>query len=899
MPAPRESGSFLRRYARFWRADPARDVDEELAFHLEMRVAELRRAGMSEPEAREAALRRFGSYAIVREECESLGREREARRQRADRRDALRQDVRFGARSLLANRGFAAVVALTLAIGVGATTAVFSVAYGVLLRPLPYHDADALVRLWSRRAARGLDYFSVSPADFRAWREERGAFADMAAFERQREVTLARTTGGGAPEAIEAAAVMPELFALLGTRAARGRTLRPDDARPDAPAVAVVSDETWRARFGGDRALVGSDVLLDGRRVTVVGVMPPRFRVPGTPAEVWTPYALARAGDDPSERSLRVLARLAPGVTPERALARLDLVADRLARAQPVTNGGWTTNIMPIPELVVGRQFRRAVLVLLGVVGFVLLIACANAASLQLARATARRREIALRTALGATRGRLVSQLVTESALLAAVGGAVGVLLAWGGLRLLRALGDTTVPRLDEVRLDLPVLAFSALAALGSAVLFGLLPALHASRADAGETLKAGARGTGDGASGGVRSALVVAEVALSLVLLVGAGLLMRSFVRLRGVELGFDPRAVAVVPLRAPGGAGDDPARVAAFHDAMLDEARRLPGVRDAAAVSSAPFAGPNTGLPFARADRPPSPDEPPPDADYRDVTPGYFRTLGIRLAGGRDFTARDVAGAPRVVVVSEALARRHWPGEDAVGRRIRVGDLVAGEPYTVVGVVGDVRYQSLETPEVRPMMYFAAAARPRPAMTLVVRGDPGTRVRVDALAAGVRRALAALDPTLPAPAVTAMDELIGRATTTARFAVVLFGVFAALALALALVGIYGVMSYVVRLRTREMGIRAALGAPRRSLLASVLGRGVRLAAAGVLLGVPAALWLSRWLSTLLFETRATDPWTYAAIALLLVLVAAGASLLPARRATRADPLVALRGEG
>jgi putative ABC transport system permease protein len=309
---------------------------------------------------------------------------------------------------------------------------------------------------------------------------------------------------------------------------------------------------------------------------------------------------------------------------------------------------------------------------------------------------------------------------------------------------------------------------------------------------------------------------------------------------------------------------------------------------------VSSAPFAGPNTGLPFARADRPPSPDEPPPDADYRDVTPGYFRTLGIRLAGGRDFTARDVAGAPRVVVVSEALARRHWPGEDPVGRRVRVGDLVAGEPYTVVGVVGDVRYQSLETPEVRPMLYFAAAARPRPAMTMVVRGgDPA------ALAGGVRRALAARDPSLPAPAVTAMDELLGRATTTARFAVVLFGVFAALALALALVGIYGVMSYVVRLRTREMGIRAALGAPRRSLLAAVLGRGVRLAAAGVALGVPAAAWLSRWLSTLLFETRATDPWTYAGITLLLVLVAAGASLLPARRATRADPLVALRGEG
>jgi predicted permease len=856
---------------------------------------------MTEAEAREATMRRFGSYTLVHDECEALGREREARHRRAERRHALRQDVRFGARTLLANRGFALGVALTLALGIGATAAVFSVAYGVLLRPLPYRDADALVRLWSKNMGRGVEFFSVSPADFGEWRGARDAFSAMAAFERQREVTLARagaaSGAGDRPEGVAAAAVMPELFPLLGTAAARGRALRPDDARPDAPAVAVVDDALWRGRFGADPALVGSDLLLDGRRVTVVGVMPPRFVVPGTPAQVWTPLSLAGASDDPSNRYLRVLARLAPGVTREAALARLEVVAARLARERTKTNAGWSISMMSIPEAVVGRQFRRALLVLLGVVGVVLLIACANAASLQLARATARRREIALRTALGATRWRLVRQLVTESALLAAVGGAAGLALAWAGVAALRKVGDTTVPRLEDVRLDLPVLAFTVLAAVGSALLFGLAPALHASRADAGTALKEGGRGTGDGAvgggggGGGARAALVVAQVALSLVLLVGAGLLMRSFLRLQRVDLGFDPRGVTVVPLRAPAGAEEVPERMARFHEAVLAEVQRLPGVT-AAAVSSPPFGGPNAGLRYLRTDRALPAGEPAPDADYRVVTPGYFHTLGIHLVRGRDVTAQDRADAPRVALVSETLARSAWPGEDPVGRQVRLGGTIDGPVVTIVGVVADARYVSLESPEVRPMMYFAAAARPQRVMSLVVRGggDQG------ALAAAVRRAVAALDPSLPAPTVRPMEELVGEATTTARFATTLFGVFAATALALALVGIYGVTSYLVRLRTHELGIRAALGASPRWLASTVVVRATRLTLAGVVLGLVAAAWLSRWLGALLFETRPTEPGVYAAIALVLLAVAAGASLLPARRASRADPLVALR---
>jgi predicted permease len=873
---------------RFWGADPARDVDEELAFHIEMRVAELVRSGVSEADAREATMRRFGSYEPVRDECESLSRERAERARRVEWWDALRRDLAVGARALRANPGFALVVALTLAVGIGATTAVYSVAYGVLLRPLPYRDPDALVRLWSRNLSHDLEYFSVSASDFLAWRAEKGAFAQMGAFQRQREVTLAR--GVSVPELVDAAAVMPDVFDLLGTPVALGRRLRADDARPGAAPVALLADGLWRARFGADSTVLGTDVLLDGRKVTVVGVMPPRFSVPGTPAEVWTPLSMVGASDDPGNRELRVLARLAPGVTRERAVARLQVVAAQLARETPGTRRGWDVNSRPIMEVVIGPTFGKAMLVLLGVVGVVLLVACVNAANLQLARATARRREMVLRASLGASRARLARQLVTESVLLAALGGAGGVALAAAGLALLRAVGDTTVPRLEDVRLDAPVLAVAALAALGSVVLFGLLPALHASRADAGAVLKTGAR-SAEGASG-PRAALVVAEVALTLVLLVGAGLLARSFVRLQRVPLGFDPAGVAVVAVRPPDAARTDSVRAAAFRRATLDAVGRLPGVAVVAGVSSAPFAGPNTGRAYARADRPATQGDSP-DADYRVVTPGYFRALGIHLARGRDVAETDDGTAPGVVVVSETLARRTWPNEDPIGRTIRVGDVVAGPVFTVIGVVRDARYQSLETTEPRPMMYFSALAFPQAPLTLVVRGADATT-----LAPAARRAVAALDASLPAPTVRPLAALVREATATARFAMTLFAVFAATALALALVGIYGVMSYVVRLRTREMGIRSALGAPSRSLLATVLGSAARLAALGVGIGLLAAAWLSGSIASLLFETRAVDPVTYGAVAVLLLAVAVAASLVPARRAMRADPLSALRSE-
>jgi predicted permease len=539
------------------------------------------------------------------------------------------------------------------------------------------------------------------------------------------------------------------------------------------------------------------------------------------------------------------------------------------------------------------------VLVLLGVVGGVLLIACANVANLQLARGAARRREIALRAALGATRGRITTQLLTESVLLALLAGVVGVALAHSGLELLRAVGTESVPRLDEVRLDAPVLAFTAAVTLGSAVLFGLLPALRASRADIGDVLKGGGRGegvgSGGGASQGVRAALVVAEVSLSLILLVGAALLMRSFARLQAVDVGFAPAGVAVMPVRLPEPSYPDAERAGAFHAALLERVRRLPGVAGAAAVSSAPFAGPNAGLAVRREDRPLPAAGRAPDADYRVITAGYLRTLGIRLLRGRDFGPRDRGGAPEVLLISESMARALWPGEDPVGGRLRVGDVVTGPVFTVVGVVGDVRYQSRETPEVRPMMYFSALARPQRTMAVVMRGA-GPAGALPAAAA--RAAVAALDPALPPPAVTPLEELVGEAVATPRFALVLFGIFAGAALLLAAVGIYGVMSYLVRQRAHEFGVRVALGARPRTLVASVVGRTLRLALAGVAVGLYAAWLLTGTIAPLLFEVSPTDPVTFGAIALLLVAVAALAGALPARRAAHADPLRAMRGD-
>ena len=789
------------------------------------------------------------------------------------------------------NRGFSLAVILTMALGIGATTAVFSVAYGALLRPLPYADADRLVRLWAKRASRNLEFFSVSPAEYADWEAQARSFSAMGAFERQRERVLLRR---GEPEMIEVASVTPDVFALLGAEPRLGRGIGAGDASAGAAAVLLLSHEAWVSRFGGDSTVVGRDVMLDGAVHRVIGVMPHRFFVPGTPAQAWTALSLAGASPNHSNRYLRVLAKLAPGATIETARRELDFIAARIAAQHPAESSGWTVNMMAVPEMIIGTQFRRAVLVLLGVVGFVLLIACANAANLQLARAASRRREIAVRSALGASRGRIIGQLLAESSLLGLAAGLLGLGIAYGGVHLLRVLGANTVPRLDDVRLDAPVLAFTLFVSLGSGMLSGLVPAIRASRSDLGDALKEGGRGTGQGSVGnGVRSLLVVAEVMLSLILLVGAGLLMRSFVRMQAVDVGFDPRGLTVASLALSPAAYPEPAQAGAFHEALLEQMKALPAVEAAAMVSGAPFAGPNTGLIFTRIDRPVASRDEAPDADYRAITPGYFATMGIPVIRGRALSRSDAPTGPVVAVISVTTAKRYWGADDPVGTRIRIGDIADGPVVTVVGIAGDARYQTLETPDVRPMIYFSAAQRPQRSMNLVVRAADAATV-----AAGLRGAVAALDPRLAPPSLSSLEALIGDAFATRRFALALFAIFAGIATVLAGIGIHGVMSFLVRQKTHELGIRVALGAPRGRLMASVIARALLLTAGGVAVGLPVAWYLTRAMNPLLFEVSATDRATFLSVALLIVTLGLVASVLPARRAMRADPMEALRGE-
>jgi putative ABC transport system permease protein len=883
----------MRRVFRipFRRPPIAQDVDEELAFHLELREEQLVAQGMSAEDARREALRQFGAMDPIREACIALDHERVRAVNRASALTNLRQDFAYAVRTLGKNKGFATLVGLTMMLGIGANAAVFSVAYGVLLRPLPYKDAGALVRLWSRNDARGLEFFSVSPADYAVWRERSRGLSMLGAFERQRDAVLTR---GNEPQAVQVANVTPDVFVLLGTPALLGRRIMESDAQPGAPSVAVLSHEFWSSSFGSDSSILGRDITLDDKKATVVGVMPERFAIPGTPAQVWTPLSLTGASPDHANRYLRVLGRLAPGTTVERARAQMDDVAEQLGRELTDTNGEWRVSMMSIPEMIAGRQWRRAVIVLTGVVAFVLLIACANAANLQLARGAARRREMAVRAALGAGRGRIITQLLAESSVLAALGGIAGLALAYIGVAVLRAVGAESIPRLDEVRIDAVILGFTVIVTIVSGLLFGIIPALSASRADLGDALREGSRGAVQGMVGQrTRAGLVIAQVALSLVLLVGAGLLMRSFARLQQVDIGFDPTSVAVMPIRLADARYPDSARYEAFYAALLDRARQTPGVRSGALVSSAPFAGPNAGMSFILPEKPPAPGEPAPDADYRSVSPDYFRTMRIELLRGRDFTNADRQGAPEVAVISEAAARQYWPVVDPLGRQLQIGSDERAKRLTIVGIVRDARYFGLENPEVRPMIYFSALARPQRAMTLVVRGDADA-----AFGSRLRETVREIDPQLPLARVASLEGLVRQALAPQRFALVLFAIFALTALLLAAIGIYGVLSYLVRQRTHELGIRVALGASPGTLVRSVVGGAMRVALPGVIIGVAGALALTRLISSLLFGVSATDVATFAGVSLLLVATAVLASLIPARRATKADPMLALRGD-
>jgi putative ABC transport system permease protein len=791
-------------------------------------------------------------------------------------------DLRYALRWLRGNPGFSSAAVLVLALGIGAATATFTIVHAVLLRPLPFAAPDRIIRIWSSPAGRDLPFFSVSAPDAIDWRERARTLAVVAPYERQRSMTV---TGGVEAEEVFGARVSRELFELLGVAPVRGRWFSAEEDRAGSDArVAVISYGMWQRRYGGRSDVVGQPLRLDDETFTVLGVMPQAFSIPNNPAEIWLPLRLVA---DPSRRDaryLRVLARLGDGVVTEQASRELTAIAAALAREYPASNRTWTTTVLPLMQTVVSADFQRALVVVTTAVGLVLLIACANVASLQLARAASRTREMAVRTALGAARRVLVRQMLVESLVLASLGGALGVLLAMWGLDALAALAITTIPRADEIALRPVVLLFACAVTTTTAVVFGLAPALGASRGRL-EALRVREPADTRGASR-LRDALVVAEVTLAMILLVGAGLMTRSFVRLQQRDLGFTPERLLILQVSPP---RTTPS--AFFYDALMTRLSALPGVEAVAAGDSLPFAGPNGANTFRIEGQVLEPGFAP-DADLRSVTPDYFRTLGIPLIRGRVFNGSDGGGAP-VVIVNAALAQQFFAETDPVGRHLQVG---SEPPATIVGVAGDARYRELDDPtnRLRPMIYSPAAAAAAMPLTIALR----TSVPPTTLQASVRSTVVALARDRPIARLEAMEDILATSRGPQRFNATVIGAFAWIALVLAAAGLWALIAHAVARRTHEIGVRVALGAAPGEVLRMVAGRGVLLASVGIVLGLAASAALTGVVQRVLFNTPATDAGTFATVALVFLAVAITASLLPARRALRIDPVEALRSE-
>ena len=807
------------------------------------------------------------------------------------------QDLRYGARRLVAAPAFTTVVVLTLALGIGANTAVFSVVNAVLLRPLPYREPERLVTINHFYPSLNSLEAPVSAPGFVDYRDRTRVFSGVAV----QAGWAPNLTGRSDPERLNGTRVSALYFSTLGVPAAHGRTLLPEEDQPGRNRVVVLSDGLWRRLFAASPGAVGSTIQFNGETYEVVGVMPPGFRdFFGRATELWSPLALPPERYTSNERTtewLNLTARLKPGTSEQQAAAEMATLASQLKRQYPDSYPpDWTLTVKRLDEVATGK-IRPALLVLLGAVGFVLLIGCANVANLLLGRAATRLKEVAIRTALGASRWRVVRQLLVESLLLALAGGAAGLLLAYAGVRALVVMNPTNLPRAEEIGVDATVMLFTLGISLFTGVLFGLVPALQTSNASLRETLSESARGsTADRAGRNVRRALVVAEVALALTLLVGAGLLIQSVARLQRVEPGFDPDKLLTFTLSLPQSKYHSDTQQVAFFDQVLPRIAAVPGVRAVGATSVLPFGGNwATGTFTIEGLQQRAPNEPGPWGDIRLVSPDFFQALRVPLRRGRVFTDQYGPATMPVAVVDDEMVRRYWPNEDPIGKRLAFG-APPGEPtrwITVVGVVGHTKHEGLDA-DARVQLYLPYRQAGANAMAIAVRttGDPL------AAASAVRAAVHAVDRDQPLSQVRSMAELLEASVGPRRLSMLLLGLFSAIALVLSAVGIYGVMSYSVAQRTREIGVRMALGAARTSVLGLVLRQGVVLTLAGVAAGVLASLALNRLLASQLYAVRATDPATFLIVAALLTGVATLACLLPALRATRVDPVVALRQE-
>jgi predicted permease len=884
-----------RRYLRFQGPEVAGDVDEELEFHLEMRTRALMERGLSGEAARAEARRRFGDPERIRREvvAEDEGALREGRRR--DWWGGVRADVRFAVRVLRRAPVTSLLAVLTLALGIGVNTAVFSAANGVLLRPLPFADPERLVALGEDNAEKDWTMQIAAVANYLDWREQVPAFRDVAAYaDFDQRVTI---TGLGDPHALHASTVSGNFFDVLGVRPLLGRGFRMEESWSDAERVVVLSHAGWTREFGADPGVVGRSVRLDGREARIVGVMPPRLAFPHDEVDLWTTFRWepSARGQEWFRRAhwVRPIARLRPGVSQEEASAQFQAVVRRLQERYPSTNRGMGAHIVPLHRFLVGDT-RAPLLVLLGAVGVLLLLACANVGNLLLVRAAGRARELALRDALGAGRGRLVRQLLTESLVLSAAGGALGLLLGWLGTRALDALRPAQLLHEGQLGMDLRVVAFGVAATLVSGVLFGLLPALWSARAPLVRSLRDGSRAVGLGRGARrLSGALVAGEVAMSLLLLAGAGLLVRSYQRLQQVDPGFDDRGVLTFTVRLPGVAYETEEEITSFYDRLVRGLEAVPGVRRAAATSGLPLTSLHWTSDFSIAGR--GREEYGSEVAHRTVTPGYFGALHEPLLRGRGFTDADRTGSAPVVIVNEELARRFFPGQDPVGQRLSFDRYPDSTSVwrTVVGVVGSERQTGLaEPPHIEIFSPFGQEGNGT--MTLVVRGNGDPMALVPA----VRRTLAALDPTLVPYDVRPLSAVREESVARERFLTLLLGTFAAVSLRLALVGVYGVLAQLVRERRAEMGVRLALGARPGQVVGLVVRQGARLLAVGVVVGLAAALAATRALSSLLYGVTPTDPPTLAAGAVLISLAGLAAVLFPALTASRTRPSSVLRSD-
>ncbi len=870
----------------FWRGQKEKELEEEMKSHLEMATQERVERGEERKEAERAVRREFGNVRLVKEVTRDIWAWRWL--------EDFVEDMCYGLRMLRKNPGFTAVAVLTLALGIGANSAIFSMVNAILLKPLPYAHSERLVMAWEkvRLPSYQNDRNDPAPGNFVDWQKQNTVFQDMAAI-RYRSFNL---TGEGEPVRVEGEGVSASVFPMLQVNAVLGRVFSPDEDRPGVRVV-LMSHALWVSRFGARPEIVGKTILLDGESYEVIGILPEGFHFPDPDDQLWVPAAFT-----PSERVnhgshyLRVVAKLKPEINLPQARAQMDGIARHLTEQYPDTNTGVGVTLVPLSEQIVGNV-RPALLTLMGAFNLILLMVCANVGNLLLARGSVRRREMGIRVALGANRARILRQLLTESVLLALLGGAVGVVLAYGGVKSLAWMGPPDLPRINEIGVNDRVLLFTLGISLLAGIGFGIAPALEATRRDVEKSLKSGSPESPLGSRLNLRNVLIVAEMAMGAVVLVGAGLLLRSFVHLAQAPLGFQTQDLQTFRVIPRGEKYSQLERRITFYKEAIEKIEALPRVKSASAVTFLPLTQVRGSKGFSIEGRTPFSPGQIPMADYDVVTPGYFQTMRIPLIEGRDFSWDDHSQTRRVIVINESMARTFWPREDPLSKRIKEGQLDDPAPWlTVVGVAGDIRQFNAST-EPRPAMYFPVTQFEDPRGVLrdwIVRSSGDS----PALAAAIRSVIWSLDKDLPISRVRSMEQVRSASVAPQAFNLLLLGLSGCLALILAAVGLYGVTSYAVAQRSREIGIRMALGAQPRDVRRHVLKEGTRLAMTGLGVGAVAALALSRLIASLLYGITSTDPITFAAVAFVLTIVAVAACWIPARRATRVDPIEALRYE-